>query len=169
MEIALRSPMLVLTLVAAIGTGCAAAPDRAPCSDDSVHLFVDTAAHRLALCRAKTAEHTYDIRLGKVGLGKTREGDGKVPLGTYALAKPRASHEFGTFIAIAYPTKEQRALGYTGSAVGVHGPHFALKWLGRLVNALDTTEGCVGLATDEEMAEISAWMARTGAAKIVIE
>lgn len=150
-------------------SGCNLTAAHATCEGNHAHLYVDTAAHRLLLCAQGAAEASYDVRLGKGGLGKTRAGDGKVPLGTYGLGKPRPSQLFGTFISIQYPTKEQRAQGYTGTAVGVHGPHQEWLRFARLINLFDTTDGCVGLATNEEMKEISAWVARTGAAQITIE
>jgi murein L,D-transpeptidase YafK len=150
-------------------TACDSSEVSATCGDKSTHIFVATEAHELRLCESGSVQRSYGVRLGKGGLGKTREGDGKVPLGAYAIRPPRPSSLYGTFIPIEYPTKEQREQGYTGSAVGVHGPHRSAMWLGRLVNVLDTTDGCVGLATDEEMSEIGAWMSRTGAARIVID
>ena len=92
-----------------------------------------------------------------------------MPLGRYALHKPRASASYGLFIPIGYPTPEQRAQGFTGGAIGIHGPGRGLRWLGALNNFLDTTDGCVGVATDPEMAAIAEWTARNRAASIVIE
>lgn len=36
------------------------------------------------------------------------------------------------------------------------------------MNTFDTTNGCVGIATDEEMERIAAWVRRTHAATIVV-
>lgn len=159
---------LVLALALAC-TSCGLSAEVSPCQGSASYLHVDTDGHRLWLCDGATAERSYDIRLGKGGLGKTREGDGKVPLGTYGLGKPRPSAEYGTFIPIKYPTSEQRALGYTGSAVGVHGPNRDLRWLGGLINVFDTTDGCVGLATDEETGAIAAWVTNKNAAIIELK
>lgn len=49
-------------------------------------------------------------------------------------------------------------MGYTGSAVGVHGPARWVKWLGSLVNAVDSSDGCVGVARDAEIEEIASWV-----------
>jgi murein L,D-transpeptidase YafK len=108
------------------------------------------------------------VRLGKGGVGKSKESDGKVPLGRYSLGKPRRSLKFGVFIPIAYPTPEQRAQGYTGSGVGIHGPHRSLTWLGRLVNTFDTTDGCVGLATNRETEEVARWVSHHHALTVLI-
>jgi len=150
-------------------TACGLSAEVSPCQGTASYLHVDTAAHRLWLCDDATAERSYDIRLGKGGVGKTREGDGKVPLGTYGLGAPRPSVEYGTFIPIKYPTREQRALGYTGSAVGVHGPNRDLRWLGGLINVFDTTDGCVGLATDDETSALASWVTSKNAAIIELE
>ena len=98
---------------------------------------------------------------GARGVGKTAEGDGKTPLGTYPLSEPRPSQRFGVFIPIGYPTAEQRSKGYTGGDVGVHGPHRWVRWLGSLVNTFDSSDGCVGVATDDEINRIAAWMKQT--------
>jgi L,D-peptidoglycan transpeptidase YkuD (ErfK/YbiS/YcfS/YnhG family) len=148
---------------------CRAAVAANPCAPGLPYLHVDTTLHRLFLCEAGDVQHEYSVRLGKGGVGKTREGDGKTPLGAYALGEPRASARYGVFIPIDYPTKAQQALGYTGSAVGLHGPRRGLQWLGDLVNALDTTEGCVGIARDQEMSEIVAWLHRTGSSWLVLQ
>jgi murein L,D-transpeptidase YafK len=139
-----------------------------PCGGDAPHLLVDTAAHRLWACEGDRAAVTFGVRLGKGGVGKTREGDGKVPLGEYPLGKPRASAKYGTFIEIGYPTAEQRREGYTGGAVGVHGPERRLTWLGRVNNWLDTTDGCIGLATDSEMKRIADWITASNAKRILL-
>jgi murein L,D-transpeptidase YafK len=72
------------------------------------------------------------------------------------------------FIAIGYPTDEQRAKGYTGSAVGIHGPGRKLAWLGDANNWFDTTDGCIGLASDTETKQVSDWVTRSGAARILL-
>jgi L,D-transpeptidase catalytic domain len=121
-------------------------------------VVVSTDAHQLALCAAGRAEHLFNVRLGKGGVGKQRTGDGKTPLGRYPIEAPRGSASFGTFVPIGYPTAAQRQLGFTGSAVGIHGPHRSVRILGGLVNVFDTTDGCVGLATDAEMATVAQWI-----------
>jgi murein L,D-transpeptidase YafK len=131
-------------------------------------LVVDTDAHRLSLCESGASVATFSVRLGRHGVGKRREGDGKTPVGRYPLAEPRSSAAYGTFIPIAYPTDAQRRAGYTGSAVGVHGPYRRMLWAGRLANFFDTTDGCVGIATDGEMTRLAAWVRRARAAEIIL-
>src|SRR6187455_15135 len=117
----------------------------APCAALTVpHVEVRTAEHKLYLCdRGRAVASRFDVRLARNGIGKTRTGDKKVPLGTYPLGQPRASKKYGTFVPIGFPLPEQRRRGYTGGDVGVHGPDRRVRWLGGLVNTFDTTDGCV--------------------------
>lgn len=121
-------------------------------------LLVETSKHALTLCEAGNSVETFSVRIGKNGTGKTREGDGKTPLGLYGLGEPRPSAAFGTFVPVDYPTADQRSAGYTGGAIGVHGPHRGVRWAGSLVNLFDLTDGCVGIATDAEMDRIADWI-----------
>lgn len=110
----------------------------------------------------------FGVRLASGGVGKSREGDQKVPVGRYGLGAPRTSTKFGVFVPIRYPSPEQTAAGFTGGNVGIHDPHRKMRWLGRWANPFDTTDGCVGLATDGEMNEIAAWPRRNQTAGIDI-
>ena len=121
-------------------------------------VVVDTARHAMALCESGKAIETFSVRIGKHGTGKTREGDGKTPLGVYGLGEPRLSASYGTFVPVEYPTADQRQNGFTGGAIGVHGPDRRVRWMGAAVNRADTTEGCVGIATDPEMGRIAEWI-----------
>jgi murein L,D-transpeptidase YafK len=142
-----------------------AGPARAEtsCQSQDARIVVELKAHQLVLCERGKTVATFDVRLGHAGVGKSRAGDNKTPVGTYPLGQPRASKHYGLFIPIGYPTAEQRKKGYTGGAIGVHGPDRRVKWLGRWVNTLDSTNGCVGLAKDEEMARIAKWVRTTKA------
>lgn len=102
-------------------------------------------------------------------MGKTRQGDAKVPLGEYRLGRPRASSEFHTFIPVGYPTAAQRRRGYTGSAIGVHGPARGWAKLPAALNtATDWTLGCVAVGSDGQIRELAAWVDRRRARRIVI-
>jgi murein L,D-transpeptidase YafK len=136
------------------------------CSGNDTRVVVELEAHRLVLCQAGEAVETFGVRLGHAGVGKTRAGDGKTPVGTYPLGQPRVSKRYGMFIPIGYPTAEQRKQGFTGGSVGVHGPDRRVRWLGRLVNTFDSSDGCVGLAKDEEMDRIAKWLRATKARTI---
>jgi murein L,D-transpeptidase YafK len=141
-----------------------------PCAELSfAHVVVRTEEHRLYLCaKDRTVVSSYPVRLARNGVGKTRAGDGKVPIGTYPLGRPRPSKKYGTFVPIGFPLPEQQRRGYTGGDVGIHGPDRRVRWLGRLVNTFDTTDGCVGVASDREMDEIAAWLRRKAVDRIVL-
>lgn len=147
------------------GCGKAAAADPV-CSAPDARIVVQLKEHVLLLCEKGKVSGTFGVRLGSGGTGKSREGDKKTPVGEYGLGEPRPSKSFGTFIPIGYPTAEQRKAGFTGGAVGVHGPHRWMGWLGSLVNTFDSSDGCVGVATDAEIERISGWV-RTTSAKII--
>jgi len=165
----LRIAPLGVALLAGAGL-LLACPNRAAaagaCGAADARIVVETGAHRLVLCDRDREVAAFSVRLGRGGIGKTAEGDGKTPLGAYPLGEPRKSDRYGTFIPIGYPTPDQRRRGFTGGDVGVHGPHRWVRWLGSLVNSLDSSNGCVGLATDGEMATIAAWVRAAHAATI---
>lgn len=148
-------------------------PTRAPaaslarpstCAAGETALVVRTSAHELTLCEDGTPVRTFDVSLGWGGVGKRRMGDGKTPLGRYPLARPRASHLFGTFIGVGYPTSAQIRLGFTGTAVGIHGPPRHAPAF--LASAADWTAGCIAVATDDEITAIARWI-RTRDVKLV--
>jgi murein L,D-transpeptidase YafK len=153
---ALKPALAFLLLLALWGAPPARAG--AACRNQDARIVVELEEHTLVLCERAHAVQSFGVRLGRAGTGKSRAGDGKTPVGTYPLGRPRASSRYGTFIPIGYPTAEQRKQGLTGGAVGVHGPERRVKWLGRLVNTFDTSDGCVGLAKDEEMERIAQWV-----------
>lgn len=144
------------------------APPPVACGAGRTEIVVDTTTHVLSLCENGRAVESFWVRFGFGGVGKRAQGDQRTPLGAYPLSAPRGSAKYGTFVPIGYPTEAQRRLGWTGGDVGVHGPDRRLRWLGRLVNALDTTDGCVGLASDAEMQHVSGWLRRTGARAIEV-
>jgi L,D-peptidoglycan transpeptidase YkuD (ErfK/YbiS/YcfS/YnhG family) len=150
-------------VAAALGARTAPVEGAPVCAAPDARIVVALERHVLALCDKDKAVETFGVRLGRGGVGKTREGDGKTPVGTYALGPPRPSNRYGTFIPIGYPTDEQRKQGYTGSAVGVHGPGRGVKWLGGLVNTFDSSDGCVGVARDAEIERIASWVRAAGA------
>src|SRR5512142_2575132 len=99
-----------------------AALDASPCPSSGDAVVVQTDARALWLCAAGAPAARFPVALGRSGAGKRRRGDGRTPLGAYRLGPPRPSARYGTFIPIAYPTPEEAARGFTGAAVGIHGP-----------------------------------------------
>ena len=137
-----------------------AATAPAACTSRDGRIVVFTATRKLLLCDRGRLAGSFDVHLGRGGVGKTRQGDNKVPLGVYPLGRPRRSSRFWMFIPVGYPTPEQRRLGFTGQDVGVHGPHRLLRWLGPLTNSVSSTAGCIGLGTDEQIEAVAAWVTR---------
>lgn len=158
----------VAAVVVALASGACNRSARAAgsCGAPDARIVVDTAAHRLALCDRDKETATFGVRIGSGGVGKSREGDDKTPLGVYPLGAPRSSQQYGTFIPIGYPTPEQKKRGFTGGSIGVHGPDRRVRWMGSLVNTFDSTSGCVGLASDAEMQKIAAWVRASSARTI---
>ncbi len=162
--------LAVVAIGIAACTSLAPKPGAVSCpAEKQALIVVNTITHTLALCENGHAAGTFTVRLGSNGTGKSREGDGKTPIGRYGLAEPWPSQNFGTFALVEYPTAEQRSRGFTGSAIGVHGPHRLERVLGSFVNTFDSTDGCIGIATDDEMKRVVDWMGRRGATQILIE
>lgn len=158
-ELMHRVPALVLLLVLGCRPAAVARTSDQPCASDDGHLVVvETRAHTLWLCSERRAVASMKVALGRGGVDKAREGDGRTPLGAYSLGTPRSSSRFGTFVPIGYPTAEQRARGLTGKDVGIHGPERRAAWLGSLSTWIDWTAGCVATGTDDEIAVVDAFV-----------
>jgi len=140
-----------------------------PCMERGTLVLVDTGRRRLTLCEGSTPARTHPVALGWHGVGKRRRGDAKTPLGLYSLGAPRPSRKFGTFIPVGYPTLEQRRRGFTGSAIGLHGPERETRNAGAANVAYDWTLGCVAVADDPTIKAIAAWVRAHPEAQILIE
>ena len=164
----------VLSLSAAIGgrarAELVASP---PCTAGETYVHVRTQEHTLYLCEKGQTHASYAVTLGSAPGAKQRQGDRRTPLGRYRLNAPRRSDKFGWFVGVGYPTPEQRARGYTGSAVGIHGPPRKLARLGvrvpDFILAMNWTDGCVAVGSDPEIEAIVEWLKRSKARTIVIE
>ncbi|MCG5052510.1 MAG: L,D-transpeptidase family protein [Myxococcales bacterium] len=166
-------PCRRVTVVAALSLALTCAAPAPEARDDRCgslrrpHLLVLLEQHQLLQCQnGKQEGPAFSVRIGASGYGKRKSGDRKTPVGEYSLGPIRRSKPYGWFIPIGYPTPMQRQLGYTGGAVGVHGPDRRVRWLGGAVNWFDTTDGCVGLAHDEDVQRIGAW-AKASQAKVI--
>lgn len=165
-----RFVLIASLLLAVLWIDAAHAAEAVDCGRLRVpHVVVSSSAHELTLCVDGRPTRTFDVRVSSGGTGKSREGDKKLPLGWYDLGRPRASRAYGLFIPIGYPTPEQRRRGMTGGGVGIHGPDRRVRWLGRANNWFDTTDGCVGLATDEDMEAVAGLVRSSRAKRIIIE
>jgi murein L,D-transpeptidase YafK len=132
-------------------------------------LIVNTGPHTLRLYEDNKVVKEFRIAIGRGGVDKHKKGDNKTPRGEYFLGTPRPSHKFGIFIPIGYPTDRQRAQGFTGSDVGIHGPYRLFKWLGRITTWFDWTQGCIAVANDDDIAEIARWVTQTQVSRIIIK
>lgn len=129
---------------------------------------VDTSARVLSLCRIGQEEASFHVALGRGGVDKRAEGDGRTPKGRYSLGRSRSSNRYYLFIPVGYPTPEQARLGFTGSAIGVHGPHQMFAWLGNITAWPNWTQGCVALPTRAEIEKIATWVAENRVSEIII-
>lgn len=138
-----------------------------PCQGRGTSLVSVLKSKALFLCKDGKPTKSYRVALGSGGIGKTREGDNKTPVGTYSLAAPRLSGGgFGIFIYIGYPTGEQILKGYTGNSVGVHGPPRANVCDGESNVEVDWTWGCVAVSDDKSIAEVAAFVVENKVSKI---
>jgi len=158
---------LMVLVAAHLWSGAAAC--RRPCPPGAAVVHVDSAARILCLCRDGRAEAAFRVALGRGGVDKRAEGDGRTPTGRYALGVPRGSSRYHLFIPVAYPTAEQRQAGYSGSDVGIHAPHVGFVWLRHATAWADWTRGCIAVGTRGEIERVAAWVRRYGPAEIVIE
>ena len=138
-----------------------------PCFDKGTVVLVEAGRHVMSLCEGGRQIQAFRVAIGPAGSGKRLEGDGKVPLGRYSLAAPVASRAYHLFILVGYPTREQRRAGYTGSAVGIHGPPRCCQ--GPTSTDTDWTLGCVAVGTDEEIEAVAKWLRHEKAAEVLIE
>lgn len=152
---------LMFVLISGAGTLLPGSVEAAgsPCARRGTELVVDLEARTLHLCRGGRTEVSYPVNLGQGGSGKRRQGDKKTPVGRYRLEAPRASVSgFTWFVPIHYPTAAQRRAGYTGGAIGIHGPP---EWMPQKVIDLafgtPWTDGCVMVRTRAEIEAVRAW------------
>ena len=128
------------------------------CGPRETVLLVKTHAHELLLCDRGSLAARYPVALGSGGIGKRRQGDAKTPVGSYRLGAPRASQSFHTFIPVGYPTPSERQKGWTGSAVGIHGPPREARLLGEATVKIDWTLGCIAVSSDAIIDEVAGFV-----------
>ncbi len=129
--------------------------DPGPCPETRDAVAVVTSRRELWLCAGGAPAARFTVSLGRGGVDKRRQGDARTPLGTYPLGAPRPSRRFGTFIPIGYPTPEQAAHGFTGSAVGIHGPPRGWDVPEYPTTLVDWTLGCIATGSDAEVEAVA--------------
>lgn len=111
--------------------GANAPPPKGP---HVTRVHVDKSARNLQLLSGDTVVATYDVAVGKGGLGpKTMEGDGVTPVGRYRVIGHIPSH-LRTFLRLDYPNASDRARfdelkkrgelpknATIGGEIGIHG------------------------------------------------
>ena len=135
-------------------------PSTSACGAGETAIVVDTTAHRLYLCERGVVVASFAVALGASGVDKRRTGDNRTPLGIYPLGTPRASANFHRFVPVAYPTPAQARAGFTGSAIGIHGPPRGLEDAARMqaLVATDWTAGCIAVATNDDIEVVVRWL-----------
>lgn len=140
-----------------------------PCAGRKTTILADTDLQVLFLCKDGKTIADYDFAMGTGGVGKKDFGDRKTPLGVYKLEGPRVSGEgFKTFIPIGYPTTEQVKRGYTGRAIGIHGPARIPSCWGFLNTIVNWTAGCLAVASDTQIKEIGRFVVENRVNEITI-
>ena len=156
------SATAILALVLATGTAGVEeidmTPAACPTTGDVVAVF--TRKREIWLCRHGSEVGRIPVALGRGGNGKKRTGDHRTPVGAYAFGTPRPSKLYGTFIPIAYPTREQASNGHSGSALGIHGPPRGQSEPEYPTTAFDWTMGCVATGTDSDVETIAEFVRR---------
>lgn len=146
-----------------------ATPGRDPCTGLGTLLIADTDTQILYLCKDGKSVRDFDFAKGWHGVQKRKEGDERTPLGVYSIKAPRRSENgFHKFIHINYPTSLQKKNGYTGSNVGIHGPSRWARCLGRLNTYFDWTNGCIAVASDRDINEISRFVEENRVNKLAV-
>ena len=148
----------------------AAEPAVATCPASGAAVVVDTGQHRLWTCEDGRATGEYAVALGSGGVGKTRQGDAKVPLGEYALGAPRGSSSFHRFIPRRLPHLRAAAARVHGRRdIGVHGPSRGWDKMPASINtSTDWTLGCIAVGSDAEIDAIAAWVNGRRVRRIVV-
>ncbi len=119
-------------------------------------------------CLSQKVEWANRTMIGSNGLGKRKTGDRKTPVGTYWLGYPRKSLQFGIFIPVGYPNKSDIARGYTGSAIGIHGPIRPFMCLPAKSIEKDWTAGCLAFARDTQIIDVSNWVLANWPVKLTV-
>ena len=120
-----------------------------PCLLYKTSILVSGESSELFLCKGGRSIANYSVAFGSKGLGKTRPGDRKTPVGTYRVGQPRPSRSsYHIFIPIRVPKR-------IGTAVGIHGPKRFMRYFGPLSTLFDWTAGCIAMRSDSAIEEVA--------------
>ena len=119
-------------------------------------IFVDKSEHLMATYRNGRIVREFRVALGWGGLRpKQRQGDGRVPEGTYLISAHNPHSAYYLSLRIGYPTLEQAAEAANrgvdaGGDIMIHGLPNGRNWIGSRHRKIDWTDGCIAV-TDPEM------------------
>jgi murein L,D-transpeptidase YafK len=165
----------VVTLAAALVASRASA-------GESLRIVVWKARHKLVVTSGTSVVRTYHVSLGISPIGPKRvRGDGKTPVGVYAVYAKRPSDRFRWFLALNYPAKEDADRAFAanrisadmwadiwiadkmgqappwntplGAFVGIHGTGAGGR-TAKLRLVSDWTDGCIALS-DRDIDELN--------------
>lgn len=130
----------------------------APAVSHADRVLILKKQHKLLLLNGDQVLRSYDIALGRGGLGpKQRQGDGRTPEGLYSIDYRNSASKFHLALHISYPQVDDklraRQLGARpGGDIEIHGLG-RYSWVGAKHRIADWTEGCIAV-TDTEIEEI---------------
>ncbi|TPN83275.1 hypothetical protein FJ987_11560 [Mesorhizobium sp. CU2] len=120
---------------------------------------VEKSQRQLQLIGAGKILRSYGIALGGAPIGhKQQEGDERTPEGRYVLDWRNPNSVAHRSIHISYPNADDIAAAksrgvHPGGFIMIHGQPNGFGWMGRLLQLVDWTDGCVAV-TDSDMDEI---------------
>lgn len=118
-------------------------------------LIVDKSARRLTTYRDGKLVREFRVALGSGGLApKQRQGDGRVPEGSYQITFHNEASRYHLSLKIGYPTDEQRAAAQAagidpGGDIMIHGLPSGRGVIGSRHTLRDWTEGCIAVTNPE--------------------
>jgi murein L,D-transpeptidase YafK len=96
----------------------------------------------------------YTISLGFQPKGKKMaEGDGKTPEGNYYIDAKNDKSSCYKNLGVSYPNAPDKANGYTGGLIKIHGLKNGFGFIGKFHRFYDWTDGCIAV-TNQEMEEL---------------
>jgi murein L,D-transpeptidase YafK len=116
---------------------------------------VDKSAHLMSVYRQGRLVREFRVAIGRGDPGpKRRQGDGRVPEGTYRITAHNPDSAFHLSLRIGYPTQEQIAaasrLGVNpGGDIMIHGLPNGRSSIGSRHTMVDWTEGCIAVTNRE--------------------
>ena len=116
---------------------------------------VEKSAHRMSVYHQGRLVREFRVALGRGGLGdKQRQGDGRVPEGSYRITAHNPNSAFHLSLRIGYPTPVQAAAAARrgvnpGGDIMIHGLPNGRGFIGSRHTQFDWTEGCVAITNRE--------------------